>query len=45
MDSHRRLDTELDDLRDRVLLLGGEAETALQRAVYALVARDTNAAR
>ena len=45
MDSHRRLDAELDDLRDRVLLLGGEAETALQRAVYALVARDTNAAR
>jgi phosphate transport system protein len=39
---HRRiLDRELDTLRDRVLLLGGETETALQRAMYALAERDT----
>jgi phosphate transport system protein len=31
----------LDTLRDRVLLLGGETETALQRAMFALVERDT----
>jgi phosphate transport system protein len=28
MEYHRHLDDELDSLRDRVLLLGGEAETA-----------------
>jgi phosphate transport system protein len=44
--NHRRiLDRELDDLRDRVLLLGGETETALQRAMYSLVERDGAAAR
>lgn len=42
---HRRiLDRELDSLRDRVLLLGGETETALQRAMYALTGRDTSMA-
>ena len=45
MEVHRRLDRELDALRDRVLLLGGETETALQRAMYALVERDSAAAR
>src|SRR5947209_8792601 len=45
MDHHRRLDSELDALRDRVLILGGEAETALARAVYALTERDSGAAR
>ena len=45
MDYHRRLDTELDVLRDRVLVLGGEAETALVRAMYALTERDSAAAR
>ena len=45
MDHHRRLDTELDLLRDRVLVLGGEAETALGRAMYALTERDSEAAR
>jgi phosphate transport system protein len=45
MDHHGRLDSELDALRDRVLLLGGEAETALARAVYALTERDSGAAR
>ena len=45
MDHHRRLDSELDTLRDRVLLLGGEAEGALGRAMYALTERDSEAAR
>lgn len=45
MDHHRRLDSELDVLRDRVLVLGGEAETALGRAMYALTERDSAAAR
>ena len=45
IERHRLLDRELDTLRDRVLLLGGETETALQRAMFALVERDTNTAR
>lgn len=45
MDHHRRLDAELDDLRDRVLLLGGESEAALRRAMHALTERDSDAAR
>ena len=45
MDHHRRLDSELDVLRDRVLVLGGEAEAALLRAIYALTERDSEAAR
>jgi phosphate transport system protein len=45
MDHHRRLDSELDVLRDRVLVLGGEAETALGRAMYSLAERDSSAAR
>jgi phosphate transport system protein len=45
MEKHRRLDDELDALRDRVLLLGGEAEAALQKAMYALAERDSEAAR
>ncbi|HWW77654.1 MAG TPA: phosphate signaling complex protein PhoU [Pyrinomonadaceae bacterium] len=45
MDHHRRLDSELDALRDRVLVLGGEAEAALGRAMYALSERDSGAAR
>ena len=45
MDHHRRLDSELDALRDRVLVLGGEAEDALVRAMYALTERDSAAAR
>ena len=45
MEHHRRLDTELDVLRDRVLVLGGEAEGALARAMYALTERDSAAAR
>ncbi len=45
MELHRRLDDELDALRDRVLRLGGETETALQRAMYALTERDSATAR
>ena len=45
MEHHRRLDAELDVLRDRVLVLGGEAEAALGRAMHALTERDSEAAR
>lgn len=45
MDHHRHLDDELNSLRDRVLLLGGEVETALERAMSALVQRDSDLAR
>jgi phosphate transport system protein len=45
MEQHRRLDRELDYLRDRLLLLGGETETALQRSIYALVERDSETAQ
>ncbi len=44
MELHRRLDDELNTLRDRVLILGGEAETALQRAIYSLVERESRTA-
>jgi phosphate transport system protein len=45
MDPHRHLDDELSYLRDRVLLLGGEAEQALERAMFALTERDSEVAR
>jgi phosphate transport system protein len=45
MELYRQLDRDLDYLRDRVLLLGGETETALQRAMFALIERDTVTAR
>ena len=45
MDLHRHLDDELSALRDRVLLLGGEAERALDLAMQALTDRDSAAAR
>ena len=45
MDTHRHLDDELASLRDRVLLLGGEAEQALERAMFALTERDSEVAR
>src|SRR5688572_1766687 len=45
MDYHRLLDDELDSLRDKVLLLGGETETALDQAMQALTQRDTELAR
>lgn len=42
---HRLLDKQLNVLRDKLLLLGGEAETALRRAMDALVERDSDLAR
>src|SRR5689334_23544527 len=45
MDTHRHLDDELSSLRDRVLLLGGEAEQALERAMYSLSERDSEVAQ
>src|SRR5687768_4763963 len=45
MDYHRLLDDELDSLRDKVLLLGGQTETALDRAMHALTERDSDLAR
>src|SRR5438132_2751501 len=45
MDTHRHLDDELNSLRDRVLVLGGEAEAALDRAMHALSERDSEVAR
>ena len=45
MDYHRHLDDELDALRDKVLVLGGDAEAALQRAMQSLIERDSDAAR
>ena len=45
MESHRPIDEHLDLLRARLLALGGEAETALKRAMHSLVARDSEEAR
>src|SRR5690349_25127674 len=45
MDTHRHLDDELSSLRDRVLLLGGEAEQALERARYSLGELDSEVSR
>lgn len=42
---HRLIDKQLNSLRDRLLLLGGEAETALQRSMQALIERDSQMAR
>jgi len=45
MQHHRHLDDELNELRDRVLLLGGEVESALQKAMSSLLERDSELAR
>jgi phosphate transport system protein len=45
MDYHRHLDDELDSLRDKVLLMGGETEAALDRAMHSLVERDSQLAQ
>ena len=45
MDYHRHLDDELDSLRDKVLLLGGQTELALERAMHALAERDSQVAQ
>lgn len=44
MDHRKLLERELDILRDRLLLMGGEVELALQRAMHALQQRDNNVA-
>lgn len=38
------MERELDILRDRLLLMGGEVELSIQRAVHALVRRDSEVA-
>lgn len=45
MEQRKLLERELDILRDRLLLMGGEVELALQRAMHALTARDSDVAR
>jgi len=45
MEHHRHLDDELNSLRDRVLLLGGEVEAALEKGMTALLERDSELAR
>ncbi len=42
---HRHLDDELNSLRDKVLLLGGAAEQALEQAMRSLIDRDSELAR
>lgn len=42
---HRIIDQQLDSLRDKVLLLGGKAEAAVQRAMRALMTRDSKLAQ
>ncbi len=44
MDQRRLLERELDILRDRLLLMGGEVELSIQRAVHALIRRDSEVA-
>jgi phosphate transport system protein len=44
MEIHRHFDEELKALRASVLRLGGEAEAALRRAMYALTERESAAA-
>jgi phosphate transport system protein len=41
----RGIDTQLDELRDRLLLLGGKTEEAVHRAVRSLTERDSELAR
>lgn len=42
---HRIIDQQLDLLRDKILLLGGMTEAALQRAMLSLTERDSDLAR
>ena len=44
MEQRKLLERELDILRDRLLLMGGESELALQRAMHALTQRDSDVA-
>ena len=43
MEQRKLLERELDILRDRLLLMGGEVELSIQRAIHALVQRDSAA--
>lgn len=45
MMDHRIIDQQLDILRDKILLLGGATEAAVQRAMQSLVERDNDLAR
>lgn len=45
MEVHRHLDEELDELRESILRLGGEAEAALRRAMRSLTERNVPAAK
>ncbi len=42
---HRIIDEQLDILRDKVLLLGGKAEAAVERAMKSLMTRDSDLAQ
>jgi phosphate transport system protein len=42
---HRIIDQQLDVLRDKILLLGGATENAVQRAMQSLVERDSDLAK
>ncbi len=42
---HRIIDQQLDHLRDKILLLGGATEQAVQRAMQSLVERDSELAK
>lgn len=44
MEQRKLLERELDILRDRLLLMGGEVELAVRRAMHALYQRDNDAA-
>ncbi len=42
---HRIIDEQLDNLRDKILLLGGATEAAVHRAMQSLVERDSELAK
>lgn len=44
MEQRKLLERELNILRDRLLLMGGEAELSIQRAIHALMQRDSEVA-
>jgi phosphate transport system protein len=44
MEQRKLLERELDILRDRLLLMGGEVELSIQRAIHALVLRESDVA-
>jgi len=44
MEQRKLLERELDILRDRLLLMGGEVELSIERAIHALLMRDSDVA-